>query len=231
MSDIQGCDVSHWQRGMDYVKAYSAGLRFVYIKVSQGIAYKDDKALAHNTSARAAGLKTGFYHFLTTDAPQAQYNWMLQCIGDMPCDLAPALDYETVNNTLPSSSTLYTMAILLKNWRNFPVPAIYTNLSTANTRLLNTTTVKWSQFLLWIAQWNVTAPTIPIAWKGQPYYVWQDRVIKGAQAFGVDGDLDHDFWGDKLPFPGEVPPVVDEYQYCGYRSDGKVMCGVVKERC
>lgn len=229
---IEGCDVSHWQRGMNYVEAYIMGLRFVYIKVSQGIAYKDDKALAHNTAARAAGLKTGFYHFMTTDSALGQYNWMINCIGDMPCDLAPALDYEAVNNTIPLASTLYTMANKLKGWRDFPVPAIYVAPGWANTKLINSTTINWAQFLLWVANWNVATPMIPTAWKGQPYYVWQDRVIRGAQAWGVDGDLDHDFWGDKLPFPGVTPPpVTDVYMEMQDRVTNKVYCGILKERC
>jgi lysozyme len=231
MTDIQGADWSHWQGLVDCSKAYAAGIRFVYIKVSQGVNYKDDRADANNAAARAAGIKTGFYHFLDTNAPGPQYDWMLKCIGNMPCDLPPVLDYEAVSNTIPLASTLYTMANKLKGWRGYPVPAIYTNPGTANSKLINSSTYNWSQFLLWIANWNVATPIIPTAWRGQPYYIWQDRVIKGAQAWGVDGDMDHDVWGAKLPFPGDVP-AEHTYQYSGYWVEGKkYLCGELKERC
>jgi lysozyme len=229
---IEGADSSHWQGLIDFEKFKANGGDFVYIKVSQGIAYRDDRAVANNTAARAAGVKTGFYHFMTTDSALAQYNWMIQCIGDMPCDLAPALDYEAINNTIPTSSTLYTMANKLKGWRDFSAPAIYVAPGLANSKLINSTTVNWAQFLLWIANWNVTVPMIPTAWKGQPYYIWQDRVIRGAQAWGVDGDLDHDFWGEKLPFPGITPPPVSDEAYMEMliHETNKVYCGTLKVR-
>jgi hypothetical protein len=269
MSDrIEGADWSHWQGRVNCPVARAAGIRFVGIKVGQGINYKDDMAEVNNDAARAAGILTFPYFFVTTDAPTAQYDWLIKCIGDMSFDLAPALDYEYYNQmtgepykamnegdyefpcvsmpgsfemweaewkaygiVIPAASTLYTIATKLKGWHGCPVPAIYTNVSTANAKLINTTIYKWDQFLPWLAQWNVTAPTIPTAWKGKPLYLWQDRVIKGAQDWGVQGDMDHDFWMDALPFPGDVP-AEKTYQYSGYDVKRKTyLIGTLKERC
>lgn len=242
---IEGGDWSHWNGLVDCTKFRAKGGRFTGIKVSQGVDYKDDKAEANNAAARAAGILTFPYHFVTTDPPAAQYDWFIKCIGSMKFDLAPGLDYEYYNQVsrepylamreadfrfpygatslgvglwarslglvLPSAATLYTMANRLRGWNNHPVPAIYANPSTANAKLVNSGSTNWSQFLLWIANWNVAAPVIPTAWKGQSYYIWQDRVIRNAQDWGVDGDMDHDLWGDKLPFPSEPPPPQDEF--------------------
>jgi GH25 family lysozyme M1 (1,4-beta-N-acetylmuramidase) len=231
MAQIEGADWSHWQGVVDCAKAKSAGLRFAGIKVSQGIGYKDDRAEVNNANARANGLLTFPYHFLTDDDATAQYNWFMSCIGTQKFDLPAALDYEYYNPVtmnqysplnddkyscnlsledlrfftekykliIPTSNILLAMANKLKGWNGFSHPVIYTNPSTANSKLLGTS---WSQFLLWIAHWNVATPTIPTAWKGKKVYIWQDKVIHGAQSYGVDGDMDHDVWGDAIPFPG-----------------------------
>ena len=106
---------------------------------------------------------------------------------------------------IPDPKSLYTIASKLKGWQGHPVPVIYGNPSTLSVKCINSTLYNWSQFLLWIANWNVSAPVIPTAWKGQPYYIWQDKVIKGAAEWGVSGDMDHDIWGEKIPFPNVVP--------------------------
>ena len=233
---IEGADWSHWQGNPDCSQFKAAGGRFVGIKVSQDVGYKDDKAEVNNANAHAQGLFTFPYHFVGLGSPTTQYDWFIKCIGTMKFDLAPALDYEAYNPltlepfmelrnitdfylfnnfnrvlqsyglVIPSASTLYSIATKLKGWRGFQSPAIYTNVSTANSKLINTAIYNWAQFLLWLAQWSVTIPTIPTAWKSKQIYIWQDRVIRDAQIWGVDGDMDHDFWMEALPFPGVTPP-------------------------
>lgn len=260
---IQGADWSDWQGIVNCVKSRFAGIRFTGIKVSQGVNHRQTKAAINNNAARAAGILTFPYHFVTTDAPLIQYNWFINCIGDMKFDLPPALDYEFYNQmsgepylpmreadftfpygadelgislwaselgiVIPSAYTLYFIANKLKNWRNNPVPAVYSNPSTANSYLINSTSYNWSQFLLWIANWNITTPVIPKAWTGQPYYIWQDKVIRGAQEYGVDGDMDHDIFGAKIKFPGTPPTPTNEIEYTGFIVEqNRLVKGILK---
>lgn len=268
---IEGADWSHWQSTVDCAKAYTMGLRFVGIKVSQGTNYKDDRAEVNNACARANGFLTFPYHFVTTDNPITQYNWFLQCIGNMTFDCAPALDVEYYNSapstskygtpleiepiyeyrmetpplmyqlrlatnyklTIPSESTVWGIASRLKGWRGHPVPAIYTNISSGNAVFSTKPSFNWGEYLLWLAFWSTGTIYNPNAWRNKPVYIWQDRVIHNAQAYGVNGDMDHDFWMDAKPFPNEPPPPVntDPYVELYVHETNKFYTGTLKERC
>ncbi|KAF2721450.1 glycoside hydrolase family 25 protein [Polychaeton citri CBS 116435] len=59
-----GFDVSHYQSSVDWSAAYNTGgLRFVYIKATEGTTYKDPKFGTHYDGATNAGFIRGGYHF------------------------------------------------------------------------------------------------------------------------------------------------------------------------
>ena len=113
---IHGIDISKWQhpydKPIDFTKMYSAGVRFVIIKGSDGHDPQDADAkkylIADRAAAQAAGLYTGFYHYAylpdSTDRNQiivdakAQAQkvvWRLASIGGYTNqDLPVALDIE-----------------------------------------------------------------------------------------------------------------------------------------
>ena len=113
---IHGSDVSRWQHPngapIDFVKKYSAGMRFVMIKASDTRDEADALALKYvimdRLAAQAAGMYTGFYHYavlpdvksdaeVMTDAQtQAQkVIWRLEALGGYnERDLPYALDLE-----------------------------------------------------------------------------------------------------------------------------------------
>lgn len=103
---IKGIDVSRWQGikiKWDDVKA--DGYQFVFIKVTDGSAYKQqfiDVAKIQATDASKAKLKIGFYHFahptnhggLLEDA-RSEANYFLKTIKSFPKpDLPMVLDLE-----------------------------------------------------------------------------------------------------------------------------------------
>lgn len=95
---IQGVDISRYQGdNIDFNKMYANGARFVGIRFSQGINYKDSMAQANYAKAKAAGLKVFPYHFTTMDNPVDQANWFKQCMGDLKFDFSPAMDVEFYN--------------------------------------------------------------------------------------------------------------------------------------
>jgi GH25 family lysozyme M1 (1,4-beta-N-acetylmuramidase) len=108
---------------------------------------------------------------------------------------------------------------------------VYTNIGSGNVVF---TKPVMARLHLWVAHWplkgqTLIRPSLPTIWKpADKWMIWQYCVDSGVP-HGFPGGLDHDQSGNT--FPDEAPPVAEEYQYCGYRADGKVMCGVVKERC
>ena len=61
----QGIDVSEWQGNIDFETVKQAGIEAVYIRSSEGSDYVDHYFEANYAKAREAGLRIGFYHYVT----------------------------------------------------------------------------------------------------------------------------------------------------------------------
>ena len=113
-----GEDVSHYQGATgisqsSWNQMYSAGLRFTFIKATEGLTGPDDAAMTNNvTRATAAGILPGVYHYPhaenrpTTNGAVQEANHFLAYAGDAigPGRLRPALDVEGNNLTLSVSA-------------------------------------------------------------------------------------------------------------------------------
>ena len=60
---MKGLDVSHWNPDVDFGRAAELGVRFVFIKASQGVSMRDELYPLHAAFARSAGISVGPYHF------------------------------------------------------------------------------------------------------------------------------------------------------------------------
>jgi GH25 family lysozyme M1 (1,4-beta-N-acetylmuramidase) len=63
-ANIQGIDISHYEKGISYPGIVAAGKKAVYIKATEGSTFQDPAFLTHNTNCRALGLATGAYHLI-----------------------------------------------------------------------------------------------------------------------------------------------------------------------
>ena len=94
---VHGTDVSHHQGKLDFVKAKSAGLDFVYHKATEGTTVVDPEYAARRKQAKSAGLPFGAYHFAR---PSSQADAVLEArffvkvANPLPGDLVPVLDLE-----------------------------------------------------------------------------------------------------------------------------------------
>ncbi len=96
--DYEGIDVSNWQGFINYTDVKNAGIDIVYIKASQGSNIKDAYFEINYENAKAAGLKVGFYHFLTattTEEAVQEANFFASVINGKIPDCKLVLDYET----------------------------------------------------------------------------------------------------------------------------------------
>ena len=65
---VYGFDISHYQESVDFDAAYNdGGLRFVYIKATEGLDYQDPLFSDHYIGATDAGFIRGGYHFAHGD--------------------------------------------------------------------------------------------------------------------------------------------------------------------
>lgn len=89
-------DVSHWQGKIDWQKVYDSGVRYAYIKMSQGVDLLDDCCRENIRAARAAGVRVGVYHFFSTKVSASeQFRWFCKNYKEADMDLRPMLDVES----------------------------------------------------------------------------------------------------------------------------------------
>jgi GH25 family lysozyme M1 (1,4-beta-N-acetylmuramidase) len=113
-----GADVSHYQGATgisqsSWNQMYTSGLRFTFIKATEGLTGPDDAAMTNNvTRATAAGILAGVYHYPhaenrpTTNGAVQEASHFLLYAGDAigPGRLRPALDVEGSNLNLSVSA-------------------------------------------------------------------------------------------------------------------------------
>jgi GH25 family lysozyme M1 (1,4-beta-N-acetylmuramidase) len=192
---IHGSDVSRWQHPngapIDFVKKYSAGMRFVMIKASDSRDEADALALKYvimdRLAAQAAGMYTGFYHYavlpdVKTDAEvisdaqtQAQkVVWRIGALGGYnDRDLPYALDLEnncvrlsgkTCARYLPKTQITLWAKTFLKVLREKTdrMPILYSYPSFLEGAMVRDNELR--QYPLWLAQYGID-PADPL---GQP---------------------------------------------------------------
>ena len=107
----QGIDVSHHQGKIDWPLLPAQGVRFAYIKASEGERYRDSRFQENWQGAGTAGIARGAYHFFSFCRPGAAQaaNFIATVPAHQPM-LPPVVDVEMGGNcaTLPSKAALIT---------------------------------------------------------------------------------------------------------------------------
>jgi len=224
---IPGIDVSLWQddnstaRKMDFAKAFENDARFVFIKVSER-GGMDEDFLFNWSSAKAAGLLRGGYHFLRWDlSGLLQARIFCDLLKDDPGELPPVADFEAPikDGKYPSNALLEQFLVEVENILGLR-PMIYTSPGFWNSygKIKGTSSFdpKWSYWPLWIAHYTkAEAPTVPLPWKTWNFWqhgVYAEGLAYGAESKGIDknwfnGSLQelHQFAGTSGETPAETP--------------------------
>ena len=190
---IHGADVSRWQhpydKQIDFVKMYEAGMRFVFIKASDTREAADLLAVKYaamdHHAAQAAGIYTGFYHYavlpdVSTDeeiqrdalAQAQKVVWRLASMGGYSeRDLPYALDLENkcVRYSSSGACQKYATRSALTLWattflaslkeKTGRTPFLYSYASFLESSM--TRTPELAQYPLWLAQYGID-PANPI---------------------------------------------------------------------
>jgi lysozyme len=117
---IQGIDVSKYQGDVDWSAVSTSGVKFAWIKATEGGDYLDEKFQQNWEQSRAAGLRRGAYHFAYWCRPaQEQAAWFLANVPPDPNALPPVLDVEwnpqskTCPRKIPREVALADMKVML----------------------------------------------------------------------------------------------------------------------
>lgn len=96
---VRGFDISSHNGYANMNAAADAGYKFVFIKASEGVDFRDENFVINYNKASHAGLKTGAYHFFRFDKDGIeQANNLLRTVGRRRLDLGLVIDVEEAGN-------------------------------------------------------------------------------------------------------------------------------------
>jgi len=200
---LEGIDVSHWQGTINWTKVAAAGKKFAIIKATDGQVQSDGKLYidpmyaTNHAQAKAAGLWTGAYHYArpSTNAGDAiaEADHFASVMNLGAGDLIPALDLEDTGGMSISALQTWVTRFLDEVTLKIGVrPMIYTSPSFWKNKMGDTRKLADAGYtVLWIAHWNVAAPTVPAEnWGGHGWTFWQ--YTSDGSVSGITGRVDLD---------------------------------------
>ncbi len=197
---IHGIDVSKFQGTIDWGAVASSGVKFAYIKATEGGDHADEQFQANWDGAAAAGIARGAYHFVYWCRPWSEeMSWFEQNVPVDANALPPVLDVEatptsrTCKRHLDRASAVPEMRAMLQEMeRHFGKrPVIY---STVDFYAAILSGGELSEYPIWVRSVK-HHPAVKYA--GRDWAFWQyqsDGYVPGIQgkvdrnAFAGSGD-------------------------------------------
>jgi GH25 family lysozyme M1 (1,4-beta-N-acetylmuramidase) len=204
---VKGVDVSHFQSAVDWAALVQAGVRFVYIKASDGLNGPDKLASAHASTAQQYQLKIGYYHFgrpfllaggnASQDA-QDQVNKVKTIVAGLPkADLPFVLDLEDDpgngwdTNLSQADYQLWVQTFLSAFATGTPMAPIIYSRKTYLDEHLPAGHALGNQYKCWLARYSADYldAVPPVGWA--QWYIWQ---FTSRGVIGDNTNLDLDIW-------------------------------------
>lgn len=188
-SSLNGIDVSHYDGTVNWPAVKAGGISFAFAKASEGETVTDSEFATNWAAMLTAAVPRGAYHFYTTsDDPVAQARHFIATVGAIAgTDLPPMVDIESFAGNYGTA----TLAVNLQSWLDTVeqafgrTPIIYTGSAFWNEYMTN----QFSKYPLWIAEYDVTAPTLPIGWSNWTFWQNSESGTVGGVACSVDTDI------------------------------------------
>lgn len=183
---VKGIDVSYYQGTIDWRRVADDGVRYAFIRVSDGTGFIDSQFERNWREARRAGVLRGSYQFFRADEdPIRQANLLLDRMGPLqPGDLPPVLDVESNDGQGPS-----TVARRVRAWvdhveaRLGVKPIIYTGPYFWRDRVGG---ADFDAYQLWVAHYGTDCPLVPPTWTRWTFH----QHTSSGTVRGISGRID-----------------------------------------
>ena len=186
---LRGIDVSDWQGEIDWVAVRASGIRFAFVRVSDG-ATAPDPAFARNWAAAArAGVSRGAYQFFRpAEDPEEQADLFLEMVGSLhKGDLPPALDVEVSGDLEPAEIVARIERWVRRVGRVATVrPIVYT--SALHWLELAGNSRRFRHHCLWVAHHGADCPNVPCHWQRWSFH----QSSASGHVAGIAGVVDED---------------------------------------
>jgi lysozyme len=170
----QGMDISHFNT-INWA-TLSPHIQFAYCKATEGSSVQDPQFSNNISNAKAKGIITGAYHYLSFQTTsQDQADNFLACGFDFSAagTLPPALDVEETSGITATNRA--SCVQLISDWlqivsiKTGRTPVIYTYKSFWIDNLWNP--AQFGNYPLWIASYQAQKPGLPAGWTNDT--IWQ----------------------------------------------------------
>ena len=207
-----GIDVSGYQGNIDFEKVKNDGIEIVYMKSSEGTNYIDSKFEQNYKRARDAGLKIGFYHYVTArsvNQAEKEAQFFASVISGKVADCRLAMDFESFGNLNKREINTIGLAFMKKlEELTKKEVVLYSNAYTAS-RIWEGEVTKYP---LWIAQYEVYEPENSGTWNS--WAGWQYTDV--GRVAGISNHVDRDkftkeiFMSESTEIPETEKPKQDD---------------------
>jgi len=205
---IHGIDVSKYQGDIDWDQVAHNGVRFAWIKATEGGDHLDERFQANWEGARRVGIPRGAYHFVYwCRDPKEEIDWFEQHVPVEDDALPPVLDVEptpdskTCRRHLERATTQADMqAMLLELERHYgKKPIIYTPIDFYEAILADGA---FADYPMWVRS---TKHHPSVRYGSRPWKFWQYQA-DGTMP-GIDGHVDRNaFYGTQAQWDAFLNP-------------------------
>lgn len=186
-----GIDVSEWQGRINFAEVASSGIEVVYIRASEGTGYIDPYFRENYENAKANGLKTGFYHYVTarsTEEAREEANFFVSNIKGTEPDCKLAMDFEVFGD-LNKQEINEISEVFLETVEDLSGKecVIYSDAYNARETFSEELAEKYD---IWVADYFVEEPANNGKWSSWVGFQYSDR----GRINGISGNVDKDYF-------------------------------------
>ena len=188
-----GIDVSYHQDKIHWPRVRKAGIRFAFIRVSDGTTVEDPRFDENWAGAKQAHVLRGAYQFFRPEqSATAQADLLIAALARDGGELAPVIDVEATGGKSPAQ-----IAAAIKVWvervrsRLGVEPMIYTSPEFWRDRVGG---ADFANQPLWLAHYTAECPRVPAPWNAWTF--WQ--YSKTGRVSGIQGDVDLDVFAGTI---------------------------------
>lgn len=186
----RGIDISEFQGEIDFEEVRRSGIEAVYIRVGAG-EYTDEYFAENYERAKAAGLKIGFYHYVTArsvEEGRRQARFFASLAAGREPDMRLAMDFEYFGSLSVSQINAISEAYLDELTALTRREAvIYSDLSNARNIFSRALAEKYP---LWAAQYGADEPSANGKWREWVGFQYTDEGRVG----GIYGNVDRNIF-------------------------------------
>ena len=190
----RGIDISEFQGEIDFEEVRRSGIEAVYIRVGAG-EYTDEYFAENYERAKAAGLKIGFYHYVTArsvEEGRRQARFFASLAAGREPDMRFAMDFEYFGSLSVSQINAISEAYLDELTALTRREAvIYSDLSNARNIFSRALAEKYP---LWAAQYGADEPSANGKWREWVGFQYTDEGRVG----GIYGNVDRNIFTEGI---------------------------------